>query len=225
MSDDAWSSPKESNTGAYGRMYGLSRALLALFGIELIALILVSLLDPLLTFVFPEALTDPQGIEIVPVLVMGLAGMATLGGILLALPLWIYWHYRAGSNLVALGREDLQYTPAAHAYWWFVPFANLVYPYWTTLELYKASLPDQSKDEWILAETPSLFPIWWGCWLLGNIIQNVSTRMTFSNDFVEVATIIGVVATPFTVGALVIYMNWIWTISNNQDALNDKLSA
>lgn len=82
-------------------------------------------------------------------------------GTLLTMIAFGWWILRAGNNLLALGYEDLSYTPAARIWWFLVPFANLVIPYFAMRELWNAS---HGKAD--LEDTPPLVAIWWGAWLL-----------------------------------------------------------
>jgi len=72
-----------------------------------------------------------------------------------------FWIVRAGKNLVELGFTDLEFTPAARVWWFFVPFACLVMPYQGMRELWNAS---HGKRDY--GETEQLVAIWWGLWLL-----------------------------------------------------------
>jgi hypothetical protein len=124
---DPSASPKALSGGAsnpapsVAPMYGLSRVLLALLASEALALTTSGICQTLVT---PDALDDLTGVDRILAALWIASALGTGGAMLLALPLWVWWHYRAGTNLVALGREDLQHTPMGHAGWWFVPFAN-----------------------------------------------------------------------------------------------------
>jgi hypothetical protein len=100
-----------------------------------------------------------------------LAAIGTIGA-LVALPtivLWLMWQFRAHTNLKALGAADLKYKPGWVVGWWFIPFANLVVPYRTMRELYKASDPDAGSVEWQARQTPPTLLLWWLAWV-GRIV-------------------------------------------------------
>lgn len=78
---------------------------------------------------------------------------------------WLLWQYRAHQNLVALGTEDLQYTPGWAVAWWFVPGALFFMPYRTVRELWKASDPDAAASAWKQVERTPVLPLWWAAWL------------------------------------------------------------
>ena len=77
---------------------------------------------------------------------------------------WLIWQHRAHANLWAAGVPRLAFTPGWAVGWWFVPFANLVKPFQTVREVWKAS---SGNDVW---EEPPTWPVigwWWGTWVVG----------------------------------------------------------
>jgi hypothetical protein len=85
--------------------------------------------------------------------------------LLLAGIAWLLWQYRAQSNLRALGSQDLQFTPGWAVGWWLIPFANVVMPYRSTSELWKASSPTAGAVDWKAGPRTILLPLWWTAWL------------------------------------------------------------
>lgn len=87
------------------------------------------------------------------------------------------WIYRAQSNLLNLGHEDLKYTPGWAVGWYFIPFANLVVPRTAMGELWEKSHGDDRPP------SHSILNWWWGTWLVGNIFDGIGARgverMTF----------------------------------------------
>jgi hypothetical protein len=94
------------------------------------------------------------GFESTVSLVLLLAGIA-----------WLMWQYRAQANLRALGSQDLRFTPGWAVAWWVIPFANIVMPYRTTSELWKASSPTAGAVDWKTEPRTALLPLWWAAWL------------------------------------------------------------
>lgn len=96
---------------------------------------------------------------------------------------WLMWQYRAQANLSFLRVEDLSYSPAWAIGSWFVPIANLVYPYWATSELSGASTQDRparapwrerlERFDWRVLRSPAL-AWWWGTFVLGGILVRVA---------------------------------------------------
>jgi len=95
-----------------------------------------------------------------------------LGLVLLTAIVWVVWQYRAQANLHAVGVPHLRYTPGWAAGWWFVPFANLVKPFQTVRELWKASGAEDA-DGWSRRPTWPVIGWWWASWLLSGVVARV----------------------------------------------------
>ncbi|MBX2797807.1 MAG: DUF4328 domain-containing protein [Myxococcales bacterium] len=87
---------------------------------------------------------------------------------LAAIPAWAMWHYRAASNLVALGRTTPM-TPAVHALAWFVPILNLWWPYQAMVQLHTGSNPRYTSDAIPIA--PNGMGLWWVLHLMGSLVN------------------------------------------------------
>jgi uncharacterized protein DUF4328 len=74
---------------------------------------------------------------------------------------WLLWQYRAHANLRALGADNLSYSPGWAVGWWFIPFANIVLPYLTVRELWKASDRDASAIDWKARGGAAIVAVWW----------------------------------------------------------------
>jgi hypothetical protein len=74
---------------------------------------------------------------------------------------WLLWQYRAHANLRALGVANLRFTPGWTVGWWFIPFANIVMPYLTVRELWKASDPNAGAVDWKVRGGAILVALWW----------------------------------------------------------------
>ena len=72
------------------------------------------------------------------------------------------------------GIKDLEISSGWSVGWYFIPFANLVMPYKSLKETFKASF---NTEDWQDIKAPYYFPIWWGTWIIGNIIYNASLRI------------------------------------------------
>ena len=89
------------------------------------------------------------------------------------------WIYRAHANLFVAGIDGLEYTPGWSVGWFFIPFANLVKPYQAMRELWNAS--HDSSDSF-MQSAPGELSAWWGCFIVGNILGNISFRLQLSGD-------------------------------------------
>jgi hypothetical protein len=84
--------------------------------------------------------------------------------------LWLIWQYRAHANIRALGAGELKYSPGWAVGWWLIPFANIVMPFLTTRELWKASDPEAGSIDWISRRATPLLGLWWGGRLLSQAL-------------------------------------------------------
>ena len=99
--------------------------------------------------------------------------LAVIGGAIA----WLIWQFRAQRNLRALGAQGLKYSPGWAVGWWFVPFANLVLPFLTVRELYKASDPRRGSIDWKSRPTHPLLGFWWAAWLGWDVLVNVGNAI------------------------------------------------
>jgi hypothetical protein len=109
--------------------------------------------------------------------------------------MWCVWQFRAQSNLRPLGAANLRYSPGWAVGWWFIPFANIVMPYLTVRELWKASDPEGGSAGWQMGKTTSLMPFWWACWLGYAALVSIGTSILAnaeSNGIASVPTRIAV---------------------------------
>ncbi|MDC0073205.1 DUF4328 domain-containing protein [Gammaproteobacteria bacterium] len=84
------------------------------------------------------------------------------------------WFFVSAKINHLLGIKELNISPGWSVGWYFIPFANLVMPYRSLKETFKASF---NSEEWQNNRVPSDFPIWWATFLLGNVFSNASIRM------------------------------------------------
>jgi heme/copper-type cytochrome/quinol oxidase subunit 2 len=112
-------------------------------------------------------------------------------GILLvaAIVVWCVWQFRAQSNVRALGAANLRYSPGWAVGWWFVPFANIVMPYLTVRELWKASDPEGGSVGWQMGKTSPVLPFWWACWLGYAVLVSIGSSILASADANGVASV------------------------------------
>jgi hypothetical protein len=98
---------------------------------------------------------------------------------------WCVWQHRAQRNAIELTYGKLEFTPGWAVGWWFVPFANLVKPFQTVRELWKASHGGYNGR---VVATWSVIGWWWGLWLgasvLGRFIVRAGSMKSLS-DFIR----------------------------------------
>jgi hypothetical protein len=200
---DAWQAPSPPSDSTSLR--GLTLGVTLTVGLQALCNLLLTLSSGLLALTSGSE-EDPLVLGLS--LLAGLVGLGMLGAMLCGLPLWITWHVRAARNLTLLG-ERLEYTPGWYAGWWFVPFANLVMPYRCMRELLVQSRPqDEPKTE------PPLVGLWWASWIGGNILSNVSFRMSAYDE--ESSALLDLITLPFTLGAAWLYLSYVRQIERDQ---------
>ena len=89
------------------------------------------------------------------------------------------WFYVAAKINHLSGVEGLSVSPGWAVGWYFIPFANIVMPYISLRETFKASF---NKVEWNIEKVPYVFPLWWTTYILSNFCSSVSTRVYLSID-------------------------------------------
>jgi len=81
------------------------------------------------------------------------------------------------TNLRALGAAQLKYTPGWAVAWWFIPIANIVMPYLTMRELYKASDPAAGSVDWATRGGAGLLGMWWAARLITQVLFQIGTAI------------------------------------------------
>jgi hypothetical protein len=136
---------------------------------------------------------------------------------------FLLWIHRAYKNLPALGARNLQYSPGWAVGWWFIPFANLIYPFRVVREIWNKSDPAYDPETsflWEGAGAPALLGWWWGLWIISNLAGHVVYRM-FSNarspDQFLLATQLDMAASLITVAAAALAILVVKGISERQE--------
>lgn len=84
------------------------------------------------------------------------------------------WIYRAHANLFAFGLDDLEFSPGWSVGWFFVPIMSLFRPFQAMRELWNASRGIDADDP---STASGLLGPWWGAYLVGNILDQISFRL------------------------------------------------
>ena len=160
------------------------RTWLATFGVASVAI--ASFGVDITGFAFGEEMKTPEP-SLVASLLTVVTALGLLGSYVFGAVSFSIWVHRAAKNLVGLGRRGMEFTPGWCVGWFFVPFANLVRPFKAVQEIWRASGPE-GRDEgyWKHLPTGPLLPLWWGTWIVGNGLANISSRI---DDPIPSATI------------------------------------
>ncbi len=116
---------------------------------------------------------------------------------------WCVWQHRAQRNAIELADGKLEFTPGWAVGWWFVPFANLVKPFQTVRELWKASHGGHNGR---VVATWSVIGWWWGLWLTASVLERIIVRVGSPNDLSDFIRhdMLGIVANGVTVVAAIL---------------------
>lgn len=83
------------------------------------------------------------------------------------------WIYRASVNAHALS-DAMWISPGWSIGWYFVPIANLFKPFQAMREIWQVSLVPRDP---LSVPVPGLLRVWWGLWLLTNLLGRVSFQL------------------------------------------------
>ncbi len=110
--------------------------------------------------------------------------IGSLAVCLIALTMIVFatWIYRAHRNLPALGVRDPDISPGWAIGWFFIPIINLWRPYMAMRTLWQASSYPQN---WRVADTIALLPIWWTLYLVSGVLGRVVFRVMKDAKTVE----------------------------------------
>jgi len=116
------------------------------------------------------------------------AGIVVIVVYLSTVVIWLVWQHRGQSNLHALAIPRLTFTPGWAVGWWLIPIANLWKPFQTVRELWKASDGDEA---WWRSPTWPVIGWWWACWVVFNVLYNITIRFYGSDSAVVNSYLIG----------------------------------
>jgi hypothetical protein len=127
--------------------------------------------------------------------------------VLLALAItWCIWKAGCNRNARAISGKDLEYTPGWCAGAYFVPIANLVWPYQAMKEIWENSDPQAST---------AIVGWWWGLWILNNVVSNIATRITFRAETVDeliTASTLDLAVAPLDVISAAVALLLVWKL-------------
>jgi hypothetical protein len=130
--------------------------------------------------------------------------------------------HRASQNAFALrGPVVPNVSPGWSVASWFIPFANLVWPYKIMKTLLWASDPAGESIPGDRVERARwTFPLWWFTWLISSFAGNASLRLTMSDDpsAAEMARTIDFVSLPFSLVCAVCAAAIVWSLHVRQEA-------
>lgn len=115
---------------------------------------------------------DPGKMEQISTLEMldGLLAVFYFGVVIFSVVAYLMWLNLSVKNLDPLGVTRYKYTPGWAVGWWFVPFASLVMPFLVVRDLWKASMPGFTGEDWKETSATPMLGLWWAAWLLSSFV-------------------------------------------------------
>lgn len=141
--------------------------------------------------------------------------LISIGIFILSVIFVAMWIHRAHANLHESGVEMLNFTPGWAVGWYFIPIMNLFKPFQAMRELWTES---RGVADSYASEAPGSLGLWWGAWIAGNILGNVSTRMSMMGDGsnLQVGLVLALASSVCTITSAVILRNIIREITEAQ---------
>lgn len=135
---------------------------------------------------------------------------------------FLVWFRRAYANLLGLGAEKLEHSPGWAIGFFFVPLANLVYPYRIAKEIWHGSQSSSDAGEPLLGGVErgqSLVTSWWLSWLLAGFIGNVALGLSRGNTLAALqgSTKVSMLSTSLSAVAGILAIVMIRTVSRLQN--------
>lgn len=160
------------------RRAGWARALLAIYIVACVATLAVSVvtleffnrLERGIAGTSEEIETEANRIDAIS----GVVGIGYLIAFVAAGVAILTWVNRSARNARIVAPEHVAISPAWAVGWNFVPVASLWMPFRSMRQVWRASMAPENPEG---AEVPGYVWIWWMCWVVSNLIANVTFRI------------------------------------------------
>ena len=162
------SSPINHQFYTFRSLKELVGVIYVLIGTITLCLLLITAAKTFLMIADPEF--EPAQTIIIAMIGMSLLNLAAW--IATAITTWMFM-YRANANLRAAGTR-LEYTPGWCVGWWFVPFMNLIKPFYCMGEIFNESTSLEQKS-W--SSGAGIVGAWWAFYIFGNILGSIESRL------------------------------------------------
>lgn len=147
----------------------------------------------------------------------GLVGLLTVPLSLLTAILFLVWVNRANKNARALGAQGMQFTPGWCVGWFFVPIMNLFKPFQAIREIFQASDPAAGPTNWHLKGSSGVVGLWWGLWLIGNVLGQIEFRLAWREEDLEASAALGAVNAVLGVILCLVAMHLVRSLHRRQE--------
>lgn len=196
----------------YRSAKSLSIAVIALLAVQVACYALYLILSTVQIAKPDMVLDTDDGASLsIPFLFIGLISIVELLARLATVVVFLIWLHRTYSNLSPLKASGLEFTPGWAVGWWFIPFANLIKPYQAVAETWRESDPDYDERYGFLTssvENPWVFPIWWGAFIIGNIISRIADKLVGDDTVSDAYPYVLLLSSIFT-GVAALALAWI----------------
>jgi Domain of unknown function (DUF4328) len=118
-------------------------------------------------------------------LLYGGIGLTQAAAFIASAILWLMWLHSAYGNLFQVGRRTADETPGWAVGYWFIPILNLFRPYRIVKELWLRSADMNMEPEVKELPAPHLISLWWGTWILDNIVGRIVFRQMAKAETVD----------------------------------------
>lgn len=193
MSQDAFAASPSVSVGAYQPKdpAALSRAVVTAIAVHLAVTLLLILLEAVHLSVlsrFAPGGVDPHGAylpgEQIPSLLVAAGALVQLLALIACAFLSLKWIYRVSLNAHALA-GGMSMSPGWNVGWFFVPFANLWFP-WKGIRESWAVSADPAK--WKTVKFPPILVWWWGMWIISGLAGSMAFKIQLNSGTVGAAT-------------------------------------
>lgn len=150
-------------------------------------------------------------------IVYGLVGLLTVPLSLLTAILFLVWVNRANKNARALGAQGMQFTPGWCVGWFFIPIMNLFKPFQAIREIFQASDPATGPTNWHLQGSSGVVGLWWGLWLIGNVLGQIEFRLAWREEDLEASAALGAVNAVLGVILCLVAMHLVRSLHQRQE--------
>jgi hypothetical protein len=91
------------------------------------------------------------------------------------------WIYRANRNAHSLS-DEMEMTPGWNIGWFFVPIFTFWKPFQGLAQSWRTSVSPVDSDN---VDLPGWMRLWWGCWIISSLINNVIFRLELRADSLD----------------------------------------
>lgn len=108
-------------------------------------------------------------------------GFINMGNIVITSLIFLKWNYRICRNAHYFSSESQRHKPGWAVGFYFVPFANLIYPFQAIKDALTTFIIQNQMDEYNDDRTSPVF-VWWIVWIIGGILGLLHDKFASNAD-------------------------------------------